>query len=58
MTDQERQEFSTLKQIRSQRGFFLEQEKIRWNYLFDKLAKKVINRIKQEENACRIIDSN
>ena len=35
MTQEEREEFSRLKQIRAERGFWLPSEQERWNTLFD-----------------------
>ena len=35
MTPQEREEFSKLKHIRAERGFWLPSEQERWNELFD-----------------------
>jgi hypothetical protein len=41
-TIKEAEEFKELKHILNDRGFLINEETKRWNYLFDKLAAKVI----------------
>ena len=41
-TSKEAEEFKELKHILNSRGFLLSEETIRWKYLFDKLAARVI----------------
>jgi 5-formaminoimidazole-4-carboxamide-1-beta-D-ribofuranosyl 5'-monophosphate synthetase len=42
LTREEEIEFSKLKHIKCERGFFLPKEQERWNRLFDKLARRVL----------------
>lgn len=35
MDEKEKEEFSQLKRVRAERGFWTTQEQERWNYLFD-----------------------
>ena len=41
-TEEEAKEFRELKHILNDRGFLIGEETIRWKYLFDKLAARVI----------------
>jgi hypothetical protein len=41
-TSREAEEFKELKHILNSRGFLISEETIRWNYLFNKLAARVI----------------
>ena len=41
-TEEEAKEYSELKVLLNYRGFLLPEESKRWNYLFNKLANKVI----------------
>jgi hypothetical protein len=57
-TAAETKEFSELKNILNTRGFFISEETQRWNYLFDKLAKKVLPELMQISEVGRLEISN
>lgn len=58
LTDQEKKEFSELKRIRCERGFFVPKEKARYNELWDKNAAGTLEALKQFEDIARQQDLN
>jgi hypothetical protein len=47
MTSQEKEEFTQLKYIHAERGFWLPNEEARWSYLFHLHAKSFISAMKK-----------
>jgi len=57
-TPEEAKEFSELKRLLNTRGCLMGSETRRWNYLFDKLAAKVIPALTELGEVCRLEDCN
>jgi len=57
-TPEEAKEFRELKEILNTRGCLMGSETRRWNYLFDKLAAKVIPALTELGEVCRLEDCN
>jgi len=49
LTIDEQQEFNQLERTQLSRGFLLSKELLRWNYLFDILAKNIITKTVERE---------
>lgn len=46
MSKEEKEEYRNLKYVRAEQGFFLPEQKERWNYLHDLLGNKILKKIK------------
>jgi hypothetical protein len=46
MSKEEKEEYRNLKYARAEQGFFLPEQKERWNYLHDLLGNKILKKIK------------
>jgi hypothetical protein len=57
-TPEEAKEFRELKGLLNSRGFLIGEETKRWNYLFDKLAAKVIPALTELGEVYRLEDCN
>jgi hypothetical protein len=57
-TSKEAEEFKELKHTLNSRGFLLNEETIRWNYLFKKLAARVIPALNEIGEIGRLEESN
>lgn len=58
LTPEEKQEFNQLKRVRCSRGFFLPNEEQRYNVLWDKNAKGVVETLQQFDRIAKCIECN